>query len=836
ASGFVVVEHHSAANCSIDECVERRCGASEVGREDRDERRNGGGYNVGVHAHDDVIRPHEARIYDEATSTQRPLLMNDGIVVKLADVDCVTEETVNIDGADCEPTPKYACVVDDEIAPTGRLLRPRPGVRRLQSMQQVSHIKKTAPAKVLMTEENLRGNPQLYVVQGRRRAVKRENRDYPPSDPPPQLHIATLEGHSSTPSMAPLFRLYGQSSLKQATLSLEEITSEETSKDVMNAISVERVEEVVEGDGIVLEDDRQPIPVCDKVCGDEVVGEGDEDATLDSSIGRVDDVTMVTGVIQNQLVHSFQQWPLYWDKPIDFQEACDILTHQISIDPSKICDSVPQNYRAEGTFIIDLRGFANRHDVSLDGLGMWGKPTGRTRFFGLNIAGKPIRIDDGKGKIPYGAEYEYKCMAKRYEHPRTVGHESKFIKKIFTAVHPPVRETAVALAVICYEWIGEPFDFRVNPEEVNLPSRRNTGIPPSDGSRSWEAASFNASNFDPNEACNAFYDLCPLYAVGAVDFGTAACIILGGTQIDISRICCRVPQGYRLSGTFVIDVRNFVTDAELRRDGNGAWGKPAGHSRYYKLDSVTGDAIRVDRGHKLIEGSEYDVQILSKRYEHTAVDGRFVRKIYTGRSKTGGRSVQCSNLAVITYYWKGEPEDFVATPQRKVRIGQQAYGTRHAQEMTAVNDDCPLYYASEEDDTSCDGCTDEQQPSTSTMWRPRPVRFVAGPQPARVVRTSQSTGSRVDQFAGTTLDSLKTIVYRKEYENQERFSALLDRVEAFLDRLERAGDVFIEQVWMANAQVGDQQEVLLAEEGVLTESAATFGVNDGYSTMGAHNS
>lgn len=56
-------------------------------------------------------------------------------------------------------------------------------------------------------------------------------------------------------------------------------------------------------------------------------------------------------------------------------------------------------------------------------------------------------------------------------------------------------------------------------------------------------------------------------------------------------------------------MRNFVTDAELRRDGNGAWGKPAGHSRYYKLDSVTGDAIRVDRGHKLIEGSEYDVQV-----------------------------------------------------------------------------------------------------------------------------------------------------------------------------------------------------------------------------------
>jgi hypothetical protein len=87
--------------------------------------------------------------------------------------------------------------------------------------------------------------------------------------------------------------------------------------------------------------------------------------------------------------------------------------------------------------------------------------------------------------------------------------------------------------------------------------------------------------------------------------------------IQLFRICTRVPQGYRSAGTFVIDIRSFVADAELRRDGNGAWGKPAGHSRYYKIDNATGDAIRVDKGHKLIEGSDYDVQVCVKKHLYT---------------------------------------------------------------------------------------------------------------------------------------------------------------------------------------------------------------------------
>uniref|UniRef100_A0A0M3HUQ0 Uncharacterized protein n=1 Tax=Ascaris lumbricoides TaxID=6252 RepID=A0A0M3HUQ0_ASCLU len=72
---FVVVEHHSVGNCNIDERVERRCGASEVGRDDGDEHTSSGSYNLRMDTRDGVIRSHQARIYDEATSTQRSLRM-----------------------------------------------------------------------------------------------------------------------------------------------------------------------------------------------------------------------------------------------------------------------------------------------------------------------------------------------------------------------------------------------------------------------------------------------------------------------------------------------------------------------------------------------------------------------------------------------------------------------------------------------------------------------------------------------------------------------------------------------------------------------------------------
>jgi len=317
--------------------------------------------------------------------------------------------------------------------------------------------------------------------------------------------------------------------------------------------------------------------------------------------------------------------------------------------------------------------------------------------------------------------------------------------------------------------------------------------------------------------------------LGAVDFGTAACMILGGINIDAARICARVPQGYRESGTFVIDIRNFVTDAELRRDANGAWGKPAGHSRYYRLDRETGDAIRVDRGHKLIEGSDYDVQILSKRYEHTAVNGRFVRKIYTGRGRSANSrtAVSCSNLAVITYYWKGDPEAFEATPQRKVRIAERAAAAYH-ESLRIVNDSAQssdghpaegieevVYMEDEEDrqetgnsasgtvrvrhngdEKTRTGTTTSEQlrgPSISTIPVNRVIR--RSPQIPHSHRFNPLTGS-------PNTEQLRAIVCKKEYGNQMRFSSVLDRAEALLDRFERIGDFLPEQLWL-NSHAAD---------------------------------
>jgi hypothetical protein len=64
------------------------------------------------------------------------------------------------------------------------------------------------------------------------------------------------------------------------------------------------------------------------------------------------------------------------------------------------------------------------------------------------------------------------------------------------------------------------------------------------------------------------------------------------------------------------------------------------------------------------------LQILCKRYEHEhpRAEGRFVRKIYVGKSKQSKLLESCCTLAVITYFWKGgnpaalDDVDVTATP------------------------------------------------------------------------------------------------------------------------------------------------------------------------------
>ncbi|KAK6035160.1 hypothetical protein COOONC_27336 [Cooperia oncophora] len=345
----------------------------------------------------------------------------------------------------------------------------------------------------------------------------------------------------------------------------------------------------------------------------------------------------------------------------------------IDVQESKICNSVPQEYRGEGTFVINC-GNLDRTEFNNDGLGMWGKPAGKNRYYGHSNCGPFTRMDDGKGNLLPNAKYVWKCMMRRYEHPMTVcvnRGQNRFVKKVYTALYPPERKGVVSLIVVTYEWFGKPFNFQFTPKVPSRSRRGGLGGPhPPPGSKDWQAASFQNGVMAALPAtCSAYFDDCPLYAAGAIDFNAVAAIVLGGTVVEPSKICHKVPQGYRECGTFVIDLCNFASDAELRRDDNGSWGKPAGNSRYYKIDPDTGDAVRVDRACKLIEGAEYDVQILSKRYEHPLVNGRFVRKIYIGRSPSNSRIYEpCLTLAVLTYYWKGEPEYFEVGPQRRVRV------------------------------------------------------------------------------------------------------------------------------------------------------------------------
>ncbi|WKY13201.1 hypothetical protein Q1695_004199 [Nippostrongylus brasiliensis] len=586
--------------------------------------------------------------------------------------------------------------------------------------QQPQRPKSLVPANVLMTNDSLRGRPQLFVGSGTS-IQNREASAMQWGDP------GEIPGTSSDsqrmPGMKSIFKMYGEAAVRKASQAVLMDTADGRPQK---------------------NDDKPPSYEYD-------IGEDGFDPLVEEAV-ESDFVGLDPGQIyskRKQVLHMYEEWPLYWDRPVDFQEACCILTGAVSVHESKICSSIPQGFRGEGTFVINCEQL-NRSEANNDGLGAWGRPTGRNRYYGHSTSGLFTRMDDGRGNLLPGAKYIWKCMMKRYEHPMTAsvkGGQNRFIKKVHSALYPPDRRDMVSLIVITYEWIGKPFNFRCNPTSARK-GRISTAPHPPPGTKDWQAASFQNGVLSTLPAtCSAYFDDCPLYAVGAIDFNAVASIILGGTIVEPSKLCHRVPQGYRESGTFIIDLCNFYSDAEVRRDNNGCWGKPAGNSRYYKIDPNTGDAVRVDRGCKLIEGAEFDVQILSKRYEHPSVGGRFVRKIYTAKSPTGSRAYEsCLNLAVLTYYWKGEPEYFEAGPQRRVRI-PEGFGRPR-----------PL-----------DGqyLSHSGQDRERTMSSPPPKRLRAG-------------GEDED-----SADNVQSTMYRTEYELLERQASILDRFEAFMDRLER---------------------------------------------------
>lgn len=104
-------------------------------------------------------------------------------------------------------------------------------------------------------------------------------------------------------------------------------------------------------------------------------------------------------------------------------------------------------------------------------------------------------------------------------------------------------------------------------------------------------------------------------------------------------------------------------------------------------------------------------------------------------------------------------------------------------------------------------------PTASTGISPRIVRKRIYPTTMPTIRTVETTSTHDYETS-----NLRRIVYEKEYENQERLSAILDRAESFIDRLERAGDFLPEQIWMASQAAAGGSSTVLVHDGVVVQT------------------
>uniref|UniRef100_A0A914ZIU5 Uncharacterized protein n=1 Tax=Parascaris univalens TaxID=6257 RepID=A0A914ZIU5_PARUN len=459
-------------------------------------------------------------------------------------------------------------------------------------------------------------------------------------------------------------------------------------------------------------------------------------------------------------------WPLLSHEAVDFSYAANVIVGMCQVPAEQICHTQPQKYTNTGTFVVDLRGFANRHEVALDGLGAWGKPQGSSRYYKF-VGAIPVKVQGVDGS-------EVKVLCNRYEHPGTMSERGRFIRKIMTGVSTS-SGTPLPLAVVVYEWLGEPHPIQLRNMDAVEASRRPYG------SRSWEAR-----NVDVSQDEGLQFDGQPLYAKVAVDFDTVARIILGAEVLQPTRLCTRVPQKYRAQGTFVIDISKLESESALRKDGNGSWGRPSGCSRYYKL-TAHNDVIRIERGLSL-PACGGDIQILSKRYENeTSIRGSFVRKIYTGKRNESRDTSRLCPVAVITYFWKGSIVPLVADehllpqlrPNKRPHEGVEEDGNKDegGVQLRKSRNHCP--------ETKCSVVNDI--PSVATNESDVGGARVKGA--ARVsVRASNIWDDETPSLDNLVLnhaDHLKRLALAKELENQNRFAALLDRAEQFLDRFEQ---------------------------------------------------
>lgn len=477
----------------------------------------------------------------------------------------------------------------------------------------------------------------------------------------------------------------------------------------------------------------------------------------------------------------FDQWPLFSNKPIDFKEACELLIGVQLIEEEKVCKKVPKQFKHEGTFVIDMGCV---RDVHNDDNGGWDVPSGKTRYYKETAEGNLIRADDGKGQLKeWTKDYTYKITLKRYENLVTRAADDgrgHFQKKIYTGYKGNGR---LNLAIVTYSWSGgRPWNFVPPVTTRNLRGKvRKTN---------WEKKSYeNVDMTSMPQNTSSYFDGFNIYSHCIVSFDEAAAIMLGATMVDANKLCSSVPLGYRQNGTFVIDLKRMGHCVlELRRDDNGLYTKPSGFSRFYKF-AGNGDAVRVDKAGKLAPGMDFDVKISSKRYEHTQVEKKFVRKIYTAKGKNSESFPGSPDFAVIVYYWKGEPIPFEPTyKQSLVRTDDKEY----ARYQQLAEDEQDFVEANE---TSLPIEVEEEE-------RPPPLKR-----------------QRYNNETPEHLVDLKMTLIRREMENQDRFSAVLDRADALLSRIEQRfvmeepivyAPTNTEQGWEHHHHVG--QEELIEEE------------------------
>uniref|UniRef100_A0A8R1HVT6 Uncharacterized protein n=1 Tax=Caenorhabditis japonica TaxID=281687 RepID=A0A8R1HVT6_CAEJA len=588
-----------------------------------------------------------------------------------------------------------------------------------------------APSTVLLTPKSLEAeNAQFESKPGKKsrtlvklqKEVKNINQDG-----------STL--NRNLPGMKNMFKVMTESVLKKADEFLktelidpEEENQEKSLKDGVMEGGDDREEEAEEDDDTFRGSETPPAM--------ERLGEIDGNEFLDNH---------------------FDQWPLYSNQAIDFKEACELLIGIRTIDEEKVCKTLPLEFKHEGTFIIDTRAV---HDLINDKNGAWDRPSGKSRYFRENEFGDLVRADDGKGHLKKGLEqYTYKIILKRYESKVTRNSfdgKGHFQKKLYTATKASEK---IDYVIITYSWCsGRPWHF----------------VPPKEGAKklvNWEKKSFEKVNMtEMPQMVSAFYEGFNIYSHCIISFDEAVSIVLGATVIDSNKLSSSVPLGYRQNGTFVIDLKRMGHCLlELRRDDNGLWHKPSGFARFYRF-ADNGDAIRVDKAGKLPAGTEYDVKVCSKRYEHTQVDKKFVRKIYTTKGRDSDVFPGSPDYAVIVYYWKGEPIQF--EPSYKQNMVHTDKNKEFARFQQMADEETEFVEASRIID-------DEPNEKQIEIKR---ARFEVPP--------------------------MKMALIRREMENQERFALVLDRAESLLGLMEQRFGVVEEQVYAtADTEWSEQQIV-----------------------------